>query len=250
MLVRVIRTFILAIQFGTIFPTPQLEDVKESELRISVVWFPVIGFLLGLLMWLVLLGILRVLPTWPANVLVLTMYTGLTGALHMDGLMDTMDAIGSRRKGLDALAIMKDSRVGAIGVVAGILLLGGKLVALTSLSRHGIGVITMVPMISRLSMVWSMALASSARGKSGLGGLYAQQIPAWVIQTATALTMLFGLFLLPWQHFLVLLLSAAALSWIFTQWMKHRFGGTTGDTYGALNEIIEWFGWNLLCIWR
>ncbi|CAM3974393.1 adenosylcobinamide-GDP ribazoletransferase [Alicyclobacillus pomorum] len=237
-----IRWLILALQFATILPTPSVRTATERDIRCSVVWFPVIGMLLGVLLWVFQSFFVHHMPSLAASVVSLSIYTLATGALHLDGLMDTADAMGSRRPREAALEIMKDSRVGAMGVVVCLFAILGKWSAIASISPDHWEPFVVVPMMSRLGMIWSMVVAPSARSQ-GLGALFARKIPRWTVAVATCLCGAVCGLVLPFQQCLWVLLYAILTVTLFTGWMVHRFGGTTGDTYGALNEIMEWVGW-------
>ncbi|MCL6599129.1 MAG: adenosylcobinamide-GDP ribazoletransferase [Alicyclobacillus macrosporangiidus] len=239
-----VRWFMLALQFTTLVPIPSIPKVTEQHIRQSVVFFPVIGILLGLVLWMVQAVLVQHMPPFPASVVSLSIYTLATGALHLDGLMDVADAIGSRRPREAALEIMKDSRVGAIGVMAGVLTIMGKLSVISSLSPHQWVPFVVVPMMSRLGMVWLMAIAPSARNY-GLGALFAKKVPWWTVIVSTCIGTGVCLLVLPVRQCLWVLLSALVTVVLFARWMIRRFGGTTGDTYGALNEVMEWIGWLL-----
>ncbi|SFU84466.1 adenosylcobinamide-GDP ribazoletransferase [Alicyclobacillus macrosporangiidus] len=244
-----IRWFLLALQLTTIVPVPSIPRVTEQHIRQCVVFFPVIGIFLGLLLWMVQAALSPHMSRFPASVVSLSIYTLATGALHLDGLMDVADAIGSRRPREAALEIMKDSRVGAIGVMAGVLTMMGKLAAISSLSPHRWVPFVVVPMMSRLGMVWMMAIAPSARNH-GLGALFAQKVPWWTVAVSTCIGTGVCLLVLPIRECVWVLFYSLVTVLLFTGWMVRRFGGTTGDTYGALNEGMEWIGWLLFVSFR
>ncbi|MCZ4151790.1 adenosylcobinamide-GDP ribazoletransferase, partial [Escherichia coli] len=106
-------------------------------LRESVVYYPLVGAAIGLAVWLggALFG--TVLPALPAAVLTLTLWVWLTGGLHLDGWMDTADGLLSYRSRERMLEIMKDSRVGAMGVIACVLLLMMKAALLADFIAQG-----------------------------------------------------------------------------------------------------------------
>ncbi|RIV29294.1 adenosylcobinamide-GDP ribazoletransferase [Alicyclobacillaceae bacterium I2511] len=248
------RTFALAVTFLSIIPVPTLADVSQQELRHSVTWYPWVGALLGGVAFVVQGAAGLVLPPLPATGLALGVYTLLTGGLHVDGLMDTADALGSRHNREAALAVMKDSRVGAMGVLVAVLLLGGKWSALAALPTRDLWAFVAVPTVARMALVWSMTLAPSARPQ-GLGAFYARGIGRKVVGGAAVSTVF--LTFLPglvgksagdnvWMCTVALWLLTAGLTLAFTHWMTRRFGGMTGDTYGALNELVEWSGWLLV----
>ena len=128
----VLRQALLAAQFLTTFPLPNLSYVSEAEIRLSSMFFPLVGVVLGIILWAMEFLLRLVFPNLVSTSIALTLYTLLTGALHLDGLMDTADALGSRKPRERALEIMKDSRVGAMGVVAAVMVYSGKLAALNA----------------------------------------------------------------------------------------------------------------------
>jgi cobalamin 5'-phosphate synthase/cobalamin synthase len=112
---------IAAFQFLTRFPLPLKLDYTEPIFRRSVVFYPFVGVVIGLLLTLVGAGLRVWIPSFPAAVIVLSVWIAITGALHLDGLMDTADGVLSHRPREQMLEIMKDSRVGAMGVIVCVL---------------------------------------------------------------------------------------------------------------------------------
>lgn len=240
-----VRWLILALQFTTIIPTPALPNVSESELRYSVLFYPVVGLGLGSLLWGMETYFTHFLSVPAATVFSLAVYTLVTGGLHLDGLMDTADGLGSRRSRERALEIMRDSRIGAMGAIAGILLLAGKGTAIAGISGTETMLFFLVPGLSRLGMIWSMKMAPYARAESGLGKVYARKIPLWTELFATVMIGTAFWMAYSFKGIAALVLTFAFVC-LYTFFMKRRFGGMTGDTYGALNELLEWLGWLFL----
>ncbi|WAH38714.1 adenosylcobinamide-GDP ribazoletransferase [Alicyclobacillus dauci] len=232
------RAFVLSWQFFTIIPAPHIASPSEREMRRSAYFLPVIGLILG--------GILvgsrdlfsYVVPVGAATFLAITLYILCTGALHIDGLMDTADAIGSRKPRDEALSIMKDSRVGAMGAIAAVLLVAGKWIAIASLGSSTYPLI-FVPMFSRLAMLWSMMLVPAAK-PSGLGAMFALRVRPLYVVAVSAFCLALTLLFVPFFSVIVLFVVFFAPVFAFSYAMAHRFGGMTGDTYGALAELTEW----------
>lgn len=238
----IVKWFLLAMQFATVIPTPSVGNATEKDIRISILFFPLVGLLLGGILFATQFFLTLHLSMLASTVVSLTIYTLCTGALHLDGLMDTADAIGSRRPREQALEIMKDSRIGAMGAVVSVIILIGKVAFISNLAPKHFAPFLVVPMLSRLAMVWAMAISPSAR-QEGLGFLFARKVPHWVLALATIFCVLVCLISLSlWNCLYVLLLFTITVS-LFAFWMFRKFGGMTGDTYGALNEVMEWVGW-------
>src|SRR5574344_1801183 len=111
------KSLLAALQFFTRLPIWRLCRIDGEKFRHVVEWWPVVGYLTGGLMALVLWGTSMVMPTLVAVVLALLSRLLLTGALHEDGLADVCDGFGGGNDRLHILAIMKDSRIGSYGVI-------------------------------------------------------------------------------------------------------------------------------------
>lgn len=252
-----LKAWLAALQFLTRLPVPaKLAGAagEEADFRRSVACYPAAGLVIGLLLalagWLLSLA----LPPWVAAVLVATIWIGLSGALHLDGLMDTADGLLSHRTRERMLEIMKDSRVGAMGVVAGVLSVLLRVALLASLlpARGALVAFALatIPVWSRAFLATAIAGWPYARARSGggLGGLFrgagakhalAAAILAGAI-TAAALAA-FGIWP-PGEAALALLVMAAVAygaGWLIAFAVSRKLGGLTGDVYGALNECIE-----------
>ncbi|UHA76104.1 adenosylcobinamide-GDP ribazoletransferase [Paenibacillus sp. 481] len=270
-----------AVQFLTRIPVPWAVPFTNEVLKRSTTFFPWAGLLIGFLVWGTGWGLALVLPAWPAAALTLFVAIALTGGLHLDGLMDTADGIFSHRSRERMLEIMKDSRVGAMGVIAcvAVLILKWSLVAtMMEAGQWQWGLAAVLPFIwSRYAMVWAMAREPYARPNEGLGGYFkglgtvhlcgaglmsvaASALVIWLwLQLAQPLhftqlkqlTQLTERFTLATTHgqispvlaSLVLIATLAVavslLAWVCSRALSRKLGGLTGDTYGAINELIE-----------
>jgi adenosylcobinamide-GDP ribazoletransferase len=233
----------LAASFATIVPMPMAssEPASADALRRSMGWLPVVGIGLGLGLFGAAWLSGHVLSRLTAAVVVLALYTLATGALHLDGLADTWDALGSRKSAAGALAIMKDSRIGTMGTVAVVLVLMGKAASFAQLPLDSPAPWVVVPVLARTAVVWAMAWAPAARA-NGLGTLYAHKLPPSTIALATVVGLGVAVVALPLPLALGLSAAFALVVWGWSSWMTRRFLGATGDTYGALLEIAEWLG--------
>ena len=245
-----------AFQFLTRFPVKSELDYTPELFRRSTRHYPLAGAAIGAVVWCVASAALYLLPPLPAAVLTLVLWVALTGGLHLDGWMDTADGLLSYRPREQMLEIMKDSRVGAMGVMACVLLLLLKASLLYSLLAGGWPPIVLLlpPIWSRWFMVHAMASWPMARGNKGLAGSNFNgmekrhslaALPGAVL-LATAAAVLFPLFGIgKWTYgqaglaWLALPLAAWAGGTWAARRMARKLGGLTGDTYGALNEGIE-----------
>ncbi|MEK4330569.1 adenosylcobinamide-GDP ribazoletransferase [Paenibacillus sp. FSL R7-0312] len=176
-----------AFQFLSRFPVKYSPDFSPELLRRSVVYYPLVGAAIGLSAALGAAAAAWLLPAWPAAVITLILWVGLTGGLHLDGWMDSADALLSYRSRERMLEIMKDSRVGAMGVLACVLLLLLKASLLAALIEGGsysmLPLLLLPPIWSRWYMVRAMARYPLARGNEGLAASFGG-LPAWLERRA------------------------------------------------------------------
>ncbi|MGO4274011.1 adenosylcobinamide-GDP ribazoletransferase [Paenibacillus sp. TAF58] len=257
-----LRACIAAFQFLTRLPIPVQIDYTDRVFQRSVIFYPLAGFVIGLLLLLAGEGLSLILPAMPAAVLLLGFWVVLTGGLHLDGLMDTADGILSHRPREQMLEIMKDSRVGAMGVIVCVVHLLLKFSLLyTLLERGGLGgvcfMLAIVPIWSRWFMVAAIHSWPYARRDSGLGSLF-RGVTKWHV-TLSSLVALFTttLFIVifsisqadssgtsfSFTNDLTIIFSftigTVLTGWILATYISRKLGGLTGDTYGALNELLE-----------
>lgn len=261
-----------AFQFLSRFPVKmELEFTPDLMVR-STLFYPVVGLCIGGVVWIAawLSGFL--LPPAPAAVLILSIWVWLTGGLHLDGWMDSADALLSYRSRERMLEIMKDSRVGAMGVIACVLLLMLKATLLYSLMGQPflIGAAVLPFLWSRFFMVYAMVKYKRARAGEGLAGMFAG-VQNDLLCKVGGITLLLsficcGVFLLAayvadgpqftWCRSMGVILCAffviPLFIWACGKWaadhISNRLDGLTGDIYGALNEGLEAVGLLMLVI--
>jgi len=230
------RGLILAFGFLTRLPMPQLADFKKEELSSSAIWFPLVGLSIGLLLLLAAWLGLSSSP-WLAALLVVLLWTGITGALHLDGAADLADALGAAHRDPKRLHdVMKDPHTGTFGVVAIVAILLTKLVAVAWIVESPqieLWALLLIPAWARLGAIfWSQTLDAIAPGS---GERFKWDMPenalwGWGIllflMTWITVSFLFGVVAL-----------AALLLWRF--YLKWRLSGMTGDCLGAGIEYCE-----------
>lgn len=228
------RGLLVAIGFLTRVPVPAKVFDDASGPSRSLAWYPVVGLLIGGLLW-GLSWVLAAAPPMLAAALLLAVWVALTGALHLDGLADSADAwvggLGDRER---TLAIMKDPRCGPMGVVALVLVLLMKFAALASLPSAS-GALLLAPVLARASL--TAAFLSTPYVRSGGLGSALTQAP----RAACVLGLTFALVVAiagGWRGVAAL----AVTGMVFALWRlacMRRLGGMTGDTCGALTELVE-----------
>jgi adenosylcobinamide-GDP ribazoletransferase len=233
-------TLPLALTFLTKLPWPWRGPADETALARSMFWFPWVGAGLGLGFWVAWAGLQKMLPAPAAAALLLALTVWVTGGLHLDGLADSADGLGGGHNPADALRIMKDSRVGAFGVISLILALVLKFSLFLSLPAKAgeAAVLLLYPVISRWSMVLLAYLSPYARAEGGLGQAMTLGVSPRVLAGASLSAGALALLILGAPG-LVLFATAGALVWLGRLYFQRRLGGITGDILGATNEVVE-----------
>ncbi len=222
---RALRHFLLALGFLTALPAPGARAFDEESLRAAAAYYPLVGWVLGGLLALAAWA----LTAWPDGLAagaVLALWFALTGMLHLDGLLDSADALLAPRPPEERLRILRDVHHGtyAFGVGAVFLLLKWQTLA----ALPGTATLLLAPVAARFWLLPLFGLFPSARS----GGLGAAVRPApWYAGLLFALP---AFVWAPWPF-------AFAGLWAFAAagWAARRLGGLTGDVYGAVVETTE-----------
>ncbi|MDQ8735264.1 adenosylcobinamide-GDP ribazoletransferase [Paenibacillus sp. LHD-38] len=247
-----IQALIAALQFLTRFPVPVTVPFQAAVLSRSVVYFPMAGAIIGACIYAITWLLALFVPAWPSAVLVLIFWTALSGGLHLDGWMDTADGVLSHRSRERMLEIMKDSRVGAMGVLAAVFLLLFKASLLAELLQHENfklygPLFVIIPMWSRAWMSTAIAGWPFARKGEGIAILFHEvkgaQAAAALLITAVGTALILRLIGISIDEIVLCLLAIVfcvfVVGGMLASWLNHKLGGLTGDTYGAMNEAIE-----------
>lgn len=269
--------FFIALQFLT-----RLKIVNQTEWSVedfgkSVVAFPYVGLIIGLILAL-LYGILSpFIPLVPLMLIIVVAEFLITGGLHADGLMDTSDGLFSGRKRERKLEIMKDSRIGSFGVVAFVFvtLLKWQLLTAIPTAEFIPMALIMMPLMSRWSLVLSIRSYPYAR-EQGMGAAFANLAPKHVITYNTLstffmpivilligvilYTLLYGVYSIfsiadvgyvvglgvlvyatlgIFQINIVSMIITYIINRLLNRYIVKQLGGTTGDTYGFVVEVTE-----------
>ncbi len=241
-----------AVAFLTRLPMPQAAQVSPVELPKVCGWFGLVGWMVGLVMALSAeVGIVLFGP-WVGAALAVGAGVLLTGALHEDAVADTADAFFATKDRDKALGIMKDSRIGAYGGVALVLVLLLKVAAIAELSHtspQGLlaGTLAASAALSRAWSVWLMGALNPIQSAVSLGRVYGTTVTpvqsGVALLTATALGGL-GLALYAGTIGPVLLAGAGgfAVAMVLRTFFHRRLGGYTGDCLGAATVLCELAG--------
>lgn len=236
------RLFLVAVQFLTRLPTPQIAALPEDWLARSGKYFPLVGALIGGFSALALLGAHAIWRSGPLPAL-LAVGAGvvLTGALHEDGLSDTADAFGGGRSAEQRLAIMKDPRLGAFGALALGLVLALKVAALAALPV-GLAAAGLVSahIGARATAVWTMSfLPYAAEQAASKVAAPHRTLRPW--ELALTLACALASCLLPMGPRVGGACAAGGLvaALLLARTSAKRIGGHTGDVLGAVEQAYE-----------
>ena len=215
---------------------------RESEdFGSSLIWFPLIGLLLGLILYGInLLWELLPFTPWPGGtaLLLLVMDIYLTRGLHLDGLADWADSIGGFFQREKRLLIMKDTSLGTFGVLALLVALLAKWLAFERLiSCDSVVWLIMIFILSRGMMVELMTTLPYARAGEGMGQPFVAQSSTRHRVLTHAVTIVFCIPFGP-VSFLLFCLGWLEIR-LFGIRCRHEFGGITGDLLGTANEMVE-----------
>jgi adenosylcobinamide-GDP ribazoletransferase len=254
------RQLILALQFLTVFPLKMKGDVSEEEIGQSAVFFPLVGAFQGLLAIVAAFLSAKYLGEEIAPAMVLLALAASNGGLHLDGLADTADAVAVKSTGDEPsdinrrLAAMKDSSAGPTGVMAVVFDILLKFLLLNMLFS-GLGktafysLLLLMAVYSKWAMVPPMYYGRPAR-KDGLGRIFMLNVQSGVLLLSTLLTVMLSVVAYRFwfghsysMHkvvlFPALLCGLYLFGWASAKCSETRFGGLTGDIFGAISEVSE-----------
>jgi adenosylcobinamide-GDP ribazoletransferase len=233
-----LRSFGAAVQFLTVVPIRT--TYEPFEIGRSAAWFPGVGLAIGLVAaavdWLIVEG---VFPPAVAAALGVTLLAAASGGFHLDGLADTADGFLSSRPRERVLEIMRDSRIGTMGVLAIVFALGLKFAALASLLPYErVLALIVAPVAGRCMLVVAMASQPYARPEGGLASLFLEHRRVWHAPVAIGILLIVGVATAGCAGIVLALVPMAAVL-LLNLYCRCRIGGITGDTVGAACEIAE-----------
>lgn len=254
------KSFITALQFLTRLHVKEQPGLTVEDFGRSTKFFPLVGVLLGLIYMLVTWCLVAIFgwANFVTTVLVL-LPVFVTGGLLLDGYMDTADGVFSARSRERKLEIMKDSRVGAFGVIALVSLMMINWTVLRDIKLVLLmTALFVMPVIGRMAMVMVIAFFPYARPE-GMGKAFSDMADKKTLVVAGITTLLF---VVPWgQAAIAALAVGLGFAWLLGAWLTNKLGGLTGDTYGAVETLTEtmvlvvflvtsWIPGGLHILWR
>ena len=233
------KGFALAISMLTTLPFFKVHDFYKGINGYAVMFYPLVGFLLGLILWGVhtLLG--TYIPATHLGVIIFGLWVLLTGALHLDGLSDSIDGLYVKKE--KALQVMKDPNIGGMGMI-----FGGTFLILKASSLavfEAFYLLPLVLMLPRLGVVLAIYYYPYIR-QNGMGTLAKEELKKPQLIVAVFYTFLAVAMFNMW----VLLVSAVLVLLCFKIFFVKRYGGFSGDIYGFSIEVTELILLNIIIL--
>lgn len=230
------KYFLIALQFLTIFPV-KIKEAQNTDFGKSLIFFPIVGLFIGVILALTNF-MFNFLPPPVKAVLILSASIIVSGALHLDGFADTCDGLYGNKTKEEALAIMKDSGIGAMAAIGLILLLIAKFSILTAVVQQNLWkLLIAMPVFSRWMQVFACFFSTYARTE-GKAKYFVESAGKKELLTAAFFTLAVLITLLKLKGVFLFIITMIPLL-IFIKYVKKRINGMTGDTIGATAEIAE-----------
>ncbi|MFC7391938.1 adenosylcobinamide-GDP ribazoletransferase [Scopulibacillus cellulosilyticus] len=251
---------IIALQFFTVIPIHQTIDLNIRNIRRAIQVYPIVGLFFGGC----IIGIYWLADVWTPfshlalTCLLFTLFIVVSGGIHLDGWIDTSDAYFSYRDRDKRLEIMKDSRVGAFGVMSLLFILGWRLLfmyeGLTAMSLSKLLLFASIPFLSRMAMAMLLVYSPLAKDE-GLAayfqrGCRKKDAIIFFIYIMIYLVIIGVINIKAFVCLLLLVICTGLFFFISYRFFKKNFGGITGDTLGASVEGAETFLWMILWLCR
>ncbi|MBI5198184.1 MAG: adenosylcobinamide-GDP ribazoletransferase [Nitrospirae bacterium] len=232
------KDLLTAMSILTALPLNRRMAASDGDLARSTLFFPVVGFMIGFLLMGVTQWLAPILSPEPLAAVLLVVSILLTGGLHLDGLADLCDGLAAGGGRERILAVMKDSRIGAFGVMGLTMVLLLKYSLFLEVIRHEwLRSFLIMGVLSRWAMVLAAFWGRYARDEGTARPFIGQIRRSWFVGS-TGMTLGFA-----WMIFkgpgLLAVLSVFLFVFLFLRYLELKMGGLTGDALGAINEMIE-----------
>jgi adenosylcobinamide-GDP ribazoletransferase len=228
------KHLISAFQFLTILPLGKPRTLDASK---TTPCFPLVGLGIGLILVLADYLFLKLWPVGVVSLLEILLLAILSGGLHLDGLGDTADGLFSHKSPERALVIMRDSRIGAMGLLAILFVMAIKWAGLQGVAEHRALYLLIIPAYSRGAMMFGIKFLSYGRPEGGVGTDFFSRKPSLFALSSIFLPVLISLWIgypAVWLNGLFIFATALILLYF-----KRRLGCVTGDMLGAMAEFEE-----------
>ena len=232
-----LRRLRLAISFLTIVPVA-IDGADDSDVAASMALFPLVGALIGAALVIEDRVLAMVFGHWLRSAIIVLSISVLTGAVHLDGLADTADALGAGRDRERALTILRDSRIGVFGAIALFFTLALEVLALADLyGRPRLAALILAPMLARWALVAVSYRLDYLRAKGAGSAMIGRDDTRNLV--VASLLALPAMLLFRSRRVLIVYAIAALTTTTIRAFYRRWMGGVSGDLIGACGEIVE-----------
>ena len=233
------KAIIIAFLFFSRLPMPRIDKIDAVDNGRALFFLPLVGLVIGALLWLSASLLQSHIGSDVLAAVILALWCALTGGLHLDGLADSADAWLAGADRDRSLEIMKDPRCGSGAIIALMCLLLIKFTALSALLDSGqLWLLIAVPVLGRAAALLLFLTTPYAR-EQGLTRDFTEYAPRALLRTLLVVIAVSSVLLLSWQASILIAAISATIFYSLRKLMLKRLQGSTGDTSGALIEIIE-----------
>jgi len=227
---NILSGFALSISMLTTLPFFKVHEFYKGINGYSVMFYPLVGFLLGALLYGFSLLLTPHLPSFHIGIILFALWALFTGGLHLDGYCDTVDGLFVDKS--RALEVMKDPHNGGMGMIFGgvFFILKASSLAVFNL-LYLLPIVLMLPRLAVVFMIYTYPYVS----KSGMSTLAKEELKGWQVFVALVYTLAAVIYFDAW----LLLLVTLTLTLLIKTFFIKRYGGFTGDIYGFSIEVIE-----------
>jgi len=235
---RALKGFALAFNMLSIIPFFKVHDYFKGINGYSAMFYPLVGFILGLILWGIHFSLEPYIPSVHLSVIIFALWVLITGAIHIDGFSDSVDGLFVKKE--KALEVMKDSHVGGMGMTFTIVFISLKLSSVIYFDAFYL--LPVILMFSRLNATLSIYFYNYI--SSGVGKLLKEELNKKQLIFALFYTLVLAVMFNFTGAFAISLLTLLFFAKFFTL----RLGGLNGDIYGFIIEITELFLLNYIII--
>lgn len=245
---KILESLVVAFQFLTRLYLPINVEWDTGNLRRSLMWFGLVGAVIGTILagFLMLFNRFDVISA-VAAIIILIIWIFITGGMHIDGISDMADGFFSMRDKEQTLEIMKDSHVGAFGVmtIVFVLLIKFEMLKEFILIEKNVWLLVLPPTIARIAAGLVLSFYETTK-KSGLGYTFHSSDPRIFWTIGFIVTLIISAILN--IKSLIFITLAIVASNLMALWAKKKIGGLNGDIYGAIVETVEIIGMVFICV--
>ncbi len=235
---RVFKGFALALSMLSTLPFFKVHDFYKGINGYAVMFYPLVGFILGAILYGVSLLLFPYFPHFHVAVLIFALWVVLTGALHLDGFADTIDGLFVPKE--RSLEVMKDPHNGGMGMTFGAVFLILKASSLIALQNYAL--LPLVLLLPRLMVVFCIYFFPYVSG--GMSQLAKEELQSKQVSIALLYSLLFIFLYNAW----FLLAASLFIMLLVKRFFIKRYGGFTGDIYGFTIEVTELFLLNCIIV--